>query len=105
MAERYGSPRGRVAVVELEEPVADAVVGAEASDDELIGSGVSNPLYPVALLKIAMAMKRLSGEEERHFDAILDDVLSDMVIDREDFRAYLTRNMGRLLAAVRCRGY
>ena len=52
-----------------------------------------------------MAMRRLPDAETRVFEDLLDDVLSDMVVDRDDFRSYLERNMGRLVAAVKMRGY
>jgi len=64
-----------------------------------------DPLYPVALLKIAMAMKRLPPKEELHFERLLDEVLSDLVLDRDHFGEYLQQHMGRLMAAVRSRGY
>ncbi|MDF1562751.1 MAG: hypothetical protein P1V51_06890 [Deltaproteobacteria bacterium] len=64
-----------------------------------------DPLYPVALLKIAMAMRRLGPEEELHFDSILQEVMDDLALDKQAFRSYLDKNMGRLMAAVRARGY
>lgn len=119
MTERYlraGGRTSRTAVVEAEEPdlgTADILEPpgeptrpeAPAAEEAVLGPETVDPLYPVALLKIAMAMRRLPAEETRVFEALLDDVLSDMVIDREDFRDYLERNMGRLVTAVKLRGY
>ena len=127
MTERYlgaGGLKSRVAVVEAEPetetqdtaatpaPVNEShrielaePAGTEASPAEVGGGEAVDPLYPVALLKIAMAMRRLPAAETRVFEALLDDVLSDMVIDRDDFKSYLERNMGRLVAAVKMRGY
>jgi len=47
----------------------------------------------------------LPANETQVFEHLLDDVLSDMVIDRDDFRAYLEQNMGRLVATAKMRGY
>lgn len=100
MAERFRGVRGSaVAVVE-----ADA--GPDPKEAELeevhIGGGdvTLDPLYPVALLKVAMALRRLDQHDEVHFEAILDEVLRDMIIDRDEFQGYLARNMGRLVAAA-----
>ncbi len=96
----------RTAVVEIEEAgefEAAGKVGETCEDYE--GEAFHDPLYPVALLKIAMAMKDLDPEATLVFDQLLDEVLDDMVIDREEFRRYLQRNMGRLIAAVKLRGY
>lgn len=81
------------AVVEVEE--------LERVGDEQTGSLVSDPLYPIALLKIAMALKRLEPSAEQHFEALLDDVLEGIVIDRDEFRRYLKKHIGRLTAAAR----
>lgn len=109
MAERYRGGRvatSTVAVVEAPpEPVETIEIEVQPVVDEVVGGGAIDPLYPVALLKIAMAMRRLPANQTRLFESLLDDVLSDMVIDRDDFRAYLERNMGRLVAAVKMRGY
>ena len=109
MAERYRGgrvARSATAVVEAPpEPVETVEIDVQPMQDALVGDGTIDPLYPVALLKIAMAMRRLPVNETQVFESLLDDVLSDMVIDRDDFRAYLDRNMGRLVAAVKMRGY
>ncbi len=127
MTERYlgaGGLKSRVAVVEAEPenelhetarapaPATEhhrielAEPAGRSEPTEAVGGGETvDPLYPVALLKIAMAMRRLPDAETRVFEDLLDDVLSDMVVDRDDFRSYLERNMGRLVAAVKMRGY
>ncbi len=58
-------------------------------------------LYPVALLKIVMAMKRLDSNDTLHFETLLDKVLEDMVVDRDDFARYVQRNMARLVTAAK----
>jgi len=69
--------------------------------EQQTGSLVTDPLYPVALLKVAMKLKRLEPSAEEHFESLLDEVLDGMVIDREDFREYVKKHLGRLTAAAR----
>ena len=107
----------RSAVVEVEEVgeegraegTGEPLRETPASENAWVGSGAGDefhdPLYPVALLKIAMAMKDLDSEATLVLDRLFDEVLDDMVIDRDEFRRYLQRNMGRLIAAVKLRGY
>lgn len=60
----------------------------------------SSPLYGVAMLKIAMELKKTEGRE---LDEILAGVLERMRIAEPDFRAFLAQNGGllRTLAARR----
>ena len=98
--------RGQSGVVELEaEFDVDIEVEPEVVEPEVIEREAHDPLYPVALLKVAMRLRRLDDGGVQQFEAILDDVLRDMTIDREAFGRYLAKNRGRLMTAVRSRGY
>ncbi len=54
-----------------------------------------SPLFGVAMLKIAMELKKPNPAE---FDQILSGVLRRMNLSEHAFRAYLTRNGGLLRA-------
>jgi hypothetical protein len=94
MSDRHRRGTAATAVVE-EAP--QAIIETDEPDPR----PTDDALYPVALLKIAMAMKKLDPDETRHFERLLETVLEDMIVDREDFRRYVQRNMGRLVTAVR----
>lgn len=81
--------RGRV--VELERTKAGALPGAAEPGEEL----ASSPMYGVALLKIAMELKRAP---EVALDDILSGVLSRMRLDEPSFRRFLEQNGGLLRA-------
>jgi hypothetical protein len=53
----------------------------------------TNPLYGVAMLKIALELKRSPGAS---VDEVLGRVLTRMRLDETEFRAYLGRNGGLL---------
>jgi hypothetical protein len=55
--------------------------------------GVDNPLYGVAMLKIAMELKK---PDAGALDDILKGVLSRMRLSEDEFRSYLGRNGGLL---------
>jgi len=61
-----------------------------------------SPLYGVAMLKIAMELKKPEGKE---LDEILAGVLEQMRIPEPDFRAFLSRNRGLLRTLARKRQY
>lgn len=53
----------------------------------------ASPLYGVAMLKIAMEMKKPGN---RSLDDILDSVLAKMNLPEEEFRGWMQRNGGLL---------
>lgn len=53
----------------------------------------ASPLYGVAMLKIAMELKKPGASE---LDEILSGVLQRMKLNEDDFRAYLSANGGLL---------
>jgi len=78
-------------VVELERTKARAL-SEEAAAEEAV---VQSPMYGVALLKIAMELKK---EPAAGLDEILSGVLARMRLDEPDFRKFLERNGGLLRA-------
>lgn len=63
---------------------------------------VESPLYGVAMLKIAMELKKADA---RGLDEIVSGVLSKMHLSENEFRAYLDQNGGMLRAIASNRGY
>jgi hypothetical protein len=59
-------------------------------------------LYAVAMLKVAMELKRGPA---RGFEAIFEETLKALDVDRDSFRAYLGRHMDKLMQTARKRGY
>ena len=59
-------------------------------------------LYAVAMLKVAMELKR---GRDRGFEDVFEDTLRALDIDRDAFRSYLDRHMDKLLMTARKRGY
>lgn len=82
-----GKGRKDIALVEAE--TTHEGTPREAAPKEV----VDNPLYGVAMLKIAMELKKpdAGGLEE-----ILKGVLSRMRLSEDEFRGYLARNGGLL---------
>jgi len=78
-------------VVELERTKARALSAEEAAE----GAVAQSPMYGVALLKIAMELKRAPSAG---LDEILRGVLERMRLDEPDFRRFLERNGGLLQA-------
>ena len=101
MTERHRRGSSSVSVV-LEIEDEDCLDESSKPTEESIRQ---DKLYPLALLKIAMAMKKLNDSQSVHFEEIMDQVLSGMVIDREDFSGYVRRNMNRLVLEVQERNY
>lgn len=77
----------KVLTIAKERPV------APAPDDDL---------YAVAMLKVAMELKR---GQARGFDDIFEETLSALAIDREHFRRYLSKHMDQLVQTARKKGY
>lgn len=92
---------GQSRVVSLESsgaPAATAKVRAEAGvPNELSAS----PLYGVAMLKIAMELKKADA---RPVDELITGVLTRMRLDEKEFRRFLEAN-GGLLRAIAQRRY
>jgi hypothetical protein len=61
-----------------------------------------SPLYGVAMLKIAMELKK---PQPRALDDILTGVLERMNVDEEDFRRFLAQNGGLLRAIAQRKQY
>ncbi|MFH1811834.1 MAG: hypothetical protein ABIJ09_24060 [Pseudomonadota bacterium] len=59
-------------------------------------------LYAVAMLKVAMELKR---GQARGFEEIFEDTLKALDIDREHFKRYLSRHMDQLIRTAQKRGY
>lgn len=61
-----------------------------------------SPLYGVAMLKIAMELKKPGARE---LDEILTGVLARMRIPEEEFRQFLAQNGGLLRTIAQKKGY
>ena len=81
-------------VVELERTKARTLAAEETAE----GAVAQSPMYGVALLKIAMELKRTPATG---LDEILRGVLERMHLDEPDFRRFLERNGGLLQAIAR----
>ena len=84
--------RRRVAVAEV----------TTRADEPQAAPVEESPLYGVAMLKIAMELKKPGARE---LDEILAGVLSRMRIPEEEFRAFLSQNGGMLRAIAQKRKY
>lgn len=62
----------------------------------------AHPLYGVALLKIAMELKK---DPDRAVETVVGNVVAAMGFDGRDFSRYLTRHMGLLVATAKAKGY
>lgn len=68
--------------------------GVEVREVQQHGDGLeASPLYGVAMLKIAMELKK---PEAKELDEILQGVLARMKIPEDDFRRFLDQNGGML---------
>ncbi len=74
----------------------EAAQQAESVPNELVAS----PLYGVAMLKIAMELKKA---EARPVDELIHGVLSRMRLDEGEFRQFLESNGGLLRAIAQKR--
>ena len=74
----------------------EAVQQAQSVPNELVAS----PLYGVAMLKIAMELKKA---EARPVDELIHGVLSRMRLDEGEFRRFLESNGGLLRAIAQKR--
>ena len=89
------SARGKSQVVSLQQTSTQTTT--EAVPAELSAS----PLYGVAMLKIAMELKKADA---RPVDELITGVLTRMRLDEKDFRRFLDAN-GGLLRAIAQRRY
>jgi len=89
------SARGKSQVVSLEQTASQA--RSETVPAELSAS----PLYGVAMLKIAMELKKADA---RPVDELITGVLTRMRLDEKEFRRFLDAN-GGLLRAIAQRRY
>lgn len=66
------------------------------------GDPREDPMFGVALLKIAMQLRRnpAAGAE-----AVVDGVIAAMGFPPETFRRYVEKNLGLLVTMARARGY
>ena len=85
------TPRRRVVELPAQSPEAKAQPEVEDS-----------PLYGVAMLKIAMELKKPDAPA---LDEIISGVLSRMNLSEEAFRSYLEQNGGLLKAIARKKQY
>jgi hypothetical protein len=60
------------------------------------GSEAEQPLYAVALLRVALELKKGAAS----LDEIVASVSARMRLDESDFRAFLTQNLGPLQATA-----
>jgi hypothetical protein len=90
----HGQRKTRSAVVVEVDPVANR--GSLSNEVE------ESPLYGVAMLKIAMELKKPGAGE---LEEILTGVLSRMRIDERDFRQFLSQNGGLLRAIAQKKNY
>ena len=86
-----GAQRGNVVALA---PAAAAV--------EVPETVAASPLYGVAMLKIAMELKRADA---RPLDELIHGVLARMNLPEDDFRAYLSANGGLLRTIAARRSY
>lgn len=59
-------------------------------------------LYAVAMLKVAMELKK---GQQRGFEDIFEETLKVLNVDRESFKKYLSRHMEKLMKTAQKRGY
>lgn len=69
------------------------VVSLEAAAPEVPSAVSASPLYGVAMLKIAMELKKADA---RPVDELIHGVLSKMRLDENEFRRFLESNGGLL---------
>lgn len=91
-------PRGKHStVVSLE---AHSTQSATQSENSLPSEVAASPLYGVAMLKIAMELKKADA---RPVDELIHGVLSRMRLDEGEFRRFLEANGGLLRAIAQKR--
>ena len=76
-----------------------------ATKTRVLESRVASPdddLYAVAMLKVAMELKRGGN---RGFEQVFEETLGSLGVDRTAFKTYLDRNMAQLIKTARRRGY
>jgi hypothetical protein len=74
----------------------------EASEPSVPNEVAASPLYGVAMLKIAMELKKA---ESAPVDELITGVLRRMSLPEDDFRAFLAMNGGLLKTIAQRRRY
>jgi hypothetical protein len=92
----------RGAVVALKQVEAGAVERGEAHRDGVPSEVAGSPLYGVAMLKIAMELKKADAAP---VDELITGVLKRMSLPEDDFRAFLAMNGGLLKTIAQRRRY
>ena len=82
--------------------VARVVALAPTRVPEVPAAVAASPLYGVAMLKIAMELKKADA---RPLDELISGVLSRMNLPEDDFRAFLSANGGLLRTIAARRSY
>lgn len=99
-------PTGRGPLTRVHAPVTQltkpAVSTSKTAEDVAPGSVELSPLYGVAMLKIAMELKKADA---RPLDELMSGVLKKMRLDEGEFRAFLELNGGMLRTIAQRRGY
>lgn len=86
----------------LKPAVSTKTAEAEPKAELAAGSVELSPLYGVAMLKIAMELKKADA---RPLDELMSGVLKKMRLDENEFRAFLELNGGMLRTIAQRRGY
>lgn len=81
---------------------AAAVRSSEAVDEAVPAEVSASPLYGVAMLKIAMELKKADA---RPLEDLISGVLTRMRLDEGDFRRFLDANGGLLRTIAQRRRY
>lgn len=79
-----------------------AVVELKSHEESLPDEVLASPLYGVAMLKIAMELKKADA---RPVDELITGVLTRMNLPEADFRAFLAMNGGLLKTIAQRRRY
>ncbi len=74
----------------------------QTPQEALPGQVEDSPLYGVAMLKIAMELKK---QDARGLDEILQGVLSKMNLSEEQFRKFMSQNQGLLRSIAQKKAY
>ncbi|MCC6337519.1 MAG: hypothetical protein IT380_26420 [Myxococcales bacterium] len=82
--------------------IAALSAAAEAGDEAVPTEVSASPLYGVAMLKIAMELKKADA---RPLEDLISGVLTRMRLDEGDFRRFLDANGGLLRTIAQRRRY
>jgi hypothetical protein len=75
-------------------------VSANTTRVDRSSTSSTNPLYGVAMLKIALELKK---SDDRPMDELISGVLTKMKLSETDFRRFLAANGGLLMAVAQKR--